>query len=244
MMEFQSGVGNGQKRDPRKCLRRKPSTQSGRDLDKAPTWRLISYRSHGHCETLMNDVTLMLGRSGGDQKLLAEKVLPLVYEELRKLATARMARESAGHTLQPTALVHEVWLKLVHDGGRTWANRSHFYRAAAIAMRRILIDRARQKLSIKRAGGWQRVNVADLEMAAASPDDHLLLIDESLKQLEIDDPESAEVVMLKFFSGLTNKDTARTLEISEATVERRWAFAKVRLFQIIRESQADHNSER
>jgi RNA polymerase sigma factor (TIGR02999 family) len=192
----------------------------------------------------MSDLTLMLGSSGGDQKLLAEKVLPLVYEELRKLAAARMSRESAGHTLQPTALVHEAWLKLVHDGGRTWQNRSHFYRAAAIAMRRILIDRARQKSSIKRAGGWQRLDIAELDLAAASPDDHLLLIDESLKQLEIDDPESAEVVMLKFFSGLTNKDAARTLGISEATVERRWAFAKVRLFQIIRGSRASQASEK
>lgn len=187
----------------------------------------------------MNDVTLILSDTEGDQKLLAEKVLPLVYEELRRLAAAKMSQESAGQTLQPTALVHEAWLKLVHDGGRTWENRSHFYRAAAIAMRRILIDRARQKSSIKRAGGWQRMDIADFDLAAASPDEHLLLIDESLKQLEIVDPESAEVVMLKFFSGLTNKDAARTMGISEATVERRWAFAKIRLFQIIRESQGE-----
>jgi RNA polymerase sigma factor (TIGR02999 family) len=187
----------------------------------------------------MNDLTLILQNDDGDDRLLAEKVLPLVYDELRRLAAARMAREAAGQTLQPTALVHEAWLKLVHDGGRTWANRVHFYRAAALAMRRILIDRARQKSAIKRAGGWQRIDIEDLDLAAASADEHLLLIDESLKTLEIDDPESAEVVMLKFFSGLTNKDTGRTLGISEATVERRWAFAKIRLFQIIRESQRD-----
>jgi RNA polymerase sigma factor (TIGR02999 family) len=155
-----------------------------------------------------------------------------------------MSREASGNTLQPTALVHEAWLKLVHDGGRTWENRAHFYRAAAIAMRRILIDRARQKSSIKRAGGWQRIDIANLDLAAASPDDHLLLIDESLQCLEREDPESAEVVMLKFFSGLTNKDTARTLGISEATVERRWAFAKIRLFQMIRESQGGQSSEK
>jgi RNA polymerase sigma factor (TIGR02999 family) len=192
----------------------------------------------------MNDLTLMLQNSDGDEKLLAEKVLPLVYEELRRLAAARMSREASGNTLQPTALVHEAWLKLVHDGGRTWENRAHFYRAAAIAMRRILIDRARQKSSIKRAGGWQRIDIANLDLAAASPDDHLLLIDESLQCLEREDPESAEVVMLKFFSGLTNKDTARTLGISEATVERRWAFAKIRLFQMIRESQGGQSSEK
>lgn len=186
----------------------------------------------------MDDLTLMLQDSDGDEKLLAEKVLPLVYEELRKLAAARMAREAAGQTLQPTALVHEAWLKMVHDGGRTWENRVHFYRAAALAMRRILIDRARQKASRKRAGGWQRINIADLDLAAATPDEHLLLIEESLQHLEREDPETAEVVMLKFFSGLTNRDTARTLGISEATVERRWAFAKVRLFQIIRNQEA------
>lgn len=192
----------------------------------------------------MDDLTLMLQDSDGDEKLLAEKVLPLVYDELRGLAAARMSREAAGQTLQPTALVHEAWLKLTHDGGRTWENRSHFYRAAALAMRRILIDRARQKSSIKRAGGWQRIDISDLDLAAASPDDHLLMIDESLKCLEIDDPESAEVVMLKFFSGLTNKDAGRTLGISEATVERRWAFAKIRLFQMIRESQGIFSEEK
>jgi RNA polymerase sigma factor (TIGR02999 family) len=184
----------------------------------------------------MNSLTLMLQNSEGDGNLLSEKLLPLVYEELRRLAAVRMAQEASGHTLQPTALVHEVWMKLVLNGNRTWENRSHFYRAAAIAMRRILIDRARQKLSLKRAGGWQRVDFKNLNLAAASPDEHLLLIEESLQRLEHDDPESAEVVMLKFFSGLTNKETARTLDISEATVERRWTFAKVRLFQIISES--------
>jgi RNA polymerase sigma factor (TIGR02999 family) len=128
---------------------------------------------------------------------------------------------------------------LVHDRGRTWENRAHFYRAAAIAMRHIMIDRARQKSTVKRAGGWQRIDIADLELAAASPDDRLLLIDESLQCLEREAPECAEVVMLKYFSGLTNKDTAFTLGISEATVQRRWAFAKIRLFQIIRDANSE-----
>jgi RNA polymerase sigma factor (TIGR02999 family) len=185
--------------------------------------------------TPMNDVTRILRDIGSDEKLLAEQLLPLVYDELRGLAATRMAREAAGQTLQPTALVHEAWMRLVGEGGRTWENRVHFYRAAAQAMRRILIDRARQKSSLKRAGGWQRLDIADLDLAAASPDDSLLLIDESLQRLEQEDPESAEIVMLKFFTGLTNKEAARTLGISEATVERRWAFAKVCLFQMIRE---------
>ncbi len=192
----------------------------------------------------MSDLTLMLQNHDGDRKVLAESLLPLVYEELRRLAAARMSLEAAGQTLQPTALVHEAWLKLVHDGGRTWENRSHFYRAAAIAMRRILVDRARQKSSLKRAGGWQRVDIENLDLAAASPDEHLLLIEESLQRLESEDPESAEVVMLKFFSGLTNKETASTLGISEATIERRWSFAKVRLFQMIRECQGGQPPEK
>lgn len=186
----------------------------------------------------MSDLTLMLQRVSGDDPLLADQQLPLVYEELRSLAAARMAREAAGQTLQPTALVHEAWLKVSHEGGRNWQSRTHFFRAAALAMRRILIDRARQKASIKRAGGWQRIDIGDVEIEAeAVQSDQLLLIDDCLKRLECDDPESAEIIMLKFFTGLSNKDTARTLGISEATVDRRWAFARVCLFQMIRETE-------
>lgn len=164
----------------------------------------------------------------------SDQLLPLVYEELRAMAAAKMADQAAGHTLQPTALVHEVWLKLNHTG-KTWESRAQFYRTAAVAMRTVLIDHARRKSSLKRAGGWQRLDVSLLDPAAVEPGEHLLLVDESLKRLERDDPESAETVMLKFFSGLSNKDTARTLGISEATVERRWAFAKVCLIRIMRE---------
>jgi RNA polymerase sigma factor (TIGR02999 family) len=176
----------------------------------------------------------MLQSSGGGDGSLAERLLPLVYQELRKLASARMAREFSGHTLQPTALVHEAWIRLVNDGGRHWENSAHFYRAAALAMRRILIDRARQKAAAKRAGGWQRIDISSIDLAAPTADGHLLLIDESLRILEKEDAESAEVVMLKFFSGLTNHEIGRALGISEATVERRWALAKIRLYQIIR----------
>jgi RNA polymerase sigma factor (TIGR02999 family) len=181
----------------------------------------------------MSDVTTE-ATAEDDGKLSAEEMLPLVYEELRRLAAARMVREYPGQTLQPTALVHEAWLKLNRDGARTWQSHTHFYHAAALAMRQILIDRARQKSALKRAGGWQRIDIEHLNLATAPPEEHLLLIDESLKDLEREDPQSAQLVMLKFFSGLTNKEVAQTLGISEATVERRWAFAKVRLFQIIR----------
>lgn len=169
-----------------------------------------------------------------DGELPSDQLLPLVYEELRAMAAAKMADQAAGQTLQPTALVHEVWLRLNHSG-RMWESRAQFYRTAAVAMRCILIDRARAKSSVKRAGGWQRLDIAQLDPAAVEPGEHLLLVDESLKRLEREDPESAEIVMLKFFTGLSNKDTARTLGVSETTVERRWAFAKACLVQIMRE---------
>src|SRR5690349_3609326 len=114
----------------------------------------------------MSDLTQMLQDSGGDERSLSEKLLPLVYEELRRLAAARMARDVAGHTLQPTALVHEAWLRLADVPERTWQNRAHFFRAAAQAMRRIQIDRLREKTTLKRAGNWQRLDIADLDLAA------------------------------------------------------------------------------
>jgi RNA polymerase sigma factor (TIGR02999 family) len=186
----------------------------------------------------MGDVTLILQAMGRSEPLASEQLLPLVYEELRRLAAVRMAQEAAGQTLQATALVHEAWLRLVQEGDRTWNNRAHFFRAAAQAMRRILIERARHKASLKGGGGLQRLNVEELDIAALSPDDQLLLIDESLERLEREDPESAQVVMLKFFTGLTNKEAARTLGVSESTVERQWAFAKACLFQMIREAES------
>jgi RNA polymerase sigma factor (TIGR02999 family) len=145
-----------------------------------------------------------------------------------------LARLPAGGTLQPTALVHEAWLRLSGEG-HAWANTAHFYHAAAQAMRRILIDHFRGKSALKREGGWQRIEIGDFDLAAPQREDHLLLIDESLRRLDDEDPESAEIVMLKFFTGLSHKEAARALGISEATVERRWAFAKVRLFQLVRE---------
>jgi len=169
-----------------------------------------------------------------EDKIPSDQLLPLVYEELRAMAASRLANEAAGQTLQPTALVHEAWLRL-NGSSRGWESRSHYYRAAAVAMRRILIERARHKSAIKRAGGWKRLDIADLDLAAASPDELTLCIDECLKRLEEEDPESAEVVMLKFFTGLSNKETAQTLDVSEATVERRWAYAKIQLFEMIRE---------
>jgi RNA polymerase sigma factor (TIGR02999 family) len=147
-----------------------------------------------------------------------------------------MAHESAGQTLQPTALVHEAWLR-ISGGHQGWQNRAHFFGAAAEAMRRILIENARRKSRLKRGGGQLRLDVDQLELAAATPDDKMLLIDEALERLQADDPEKAQVVILKFFGGRTNQEVAETLGVTERTVERHWAYAKAWLFRSIRVQQ-------
>ena len=185
----------------------------------------------------MSDITLLLQATSRKEDDAREELFKLVYEELRRMAAARMARESAGQTLQPTALVHEAWLQLVGDGDRTWENRAHFFGAAADAMRRILIDVSRRKSTLKRGGGFERLDIADLDLAQASPDEHVLLINEALEELEQEDPDRARIVVLKFFGGLTNQEVAETLGIGERSVERQWAAAKVRLFQWIRKQQ-------
>jgi RNA polymerase sigma factor (TIGR02999 family) len=185
----------------------------------------------------MNDITLLLQAASHKEDHAREELFRRVYEELRRMAAARMASESAGQTLQPTALVHEAWLQLVGAGDRSWENRAHFFGAASDAMRRILIDVARRKSTLKRGSGLERVDIADLDLAEASPDDHVLLINEALERLEKEDPERARIVVLKFFGGLTNQEVAETLGIGERSVERQWAAAKVRLFQWIRKQR-------
>ena len=182
----------------------------------------------------MSEITLVLEAIKRGENQASEQLLPLVYDKLRNLATARMAQESAGQTLQPTALVHEAWLQLVGEGGRSWQNRAHFFGAAADAMRRILIDKARRKSRLKHGGDQWRLNIDDLELAETTPDDNILLINDALERLEKEDPEQARVVVLKFFGGLTNLEVAENLGIAERTVDRHWACAKGRLFRWIR----------
>lgn len=184
----------------------------------------------------MSDVTVLLEAFGRGESGASEELLPLVYDELRRLAAVRMSRESEGQTLQATALVHEAWIRLVSEGDRNWQNRAHFFRAAAQTMRHILVDRARHKSSLKGGGGQSRLDINDLELAAATPDDRILLVDEALVRLDAEDPESARVIMLKFFGGLTNKEVANTLGVTERTVEREWAYAKACLFKMIQEA--------
>jgi RNA polymerase sigma factor (TIGR02999 family) len=178
----------------------------------------------------MNDVTQILQAAGRGDRRAVEDLLPLVYDELRSLAAARMRSELAGHTLQPTALVHEAWLRLVKDEGRTWQNRTHFFHAAAEAMRRILIEHARRKSAVKHGGGQQRLDIADMECAAQLPDENILLIEEALERLAKEHPERAKIVVMKFFGGMTNEEVAAALGIGERTVYRHWECAKLWLF--------------
>ena len=181
----------------------------------------------------MSDITLVLQAVARGEEKSSEELFTLVYEELRRLAAVRMAGESAGQTLQPTALVHEAWLQLVGDGHRSWQNRGHFFGAAADAMRRILIDKARRKSRLRHGGGQFRLDIDEVDLAQTSPDDNILLINEALEKLEQTDAEQARIVVLKFFGGLTNHEVSEHMGIGERSVDRQWACAKARLFASI-----------
>ena len=185
----------------------------------------------------VHDITHVLQKMEEGAPAAAEELLVLVYDELRRLAAIRMAQESAGQTLQPTALVHEAWLQLGGSGDRNWQNRAHFFGAAADAMRRILIDKARRKARLKHGGGQSRLNIDELELAQTAPDDNVLLINEAVEALGKEDPEQARVVVLKFFAGLTNEEAAESLGVSERTVRRQWECAKARIFEWIEQSK-------
>ena len=168
----------------------------------------------------------------------ANRLLPLVYDELRRLAAQKMAHEHPGQTLQATALVHEAWLRLGGDQQPAWQNRAHFFGAAAEAMRRILVENARRKKRLKHGGHLERVNADDVDIPSTMPDDDLLAMDEALDRLAEVDSRAAEVVKLCFFVGLTQEQAAEHLGVSVATIERTWAFARAWLF---REMQKQRN---
>ena len=166
----------------------------------------------------------------------ADELLPLVYEELRKLAAARMVNEAESHTLQPTALVHEAWLRLVGNEAPAFQNRAHFFGAAAEAMRRILIDRARKRNRERRGGDLQRVDFERLDVANPEDDTTLLAVSEALDRLATHDPEGAELIKLRFFAGLPNIEAARVLGLSERTAKRTWAYARAWLYEELKRS--------
>ena len=179
----------------------------------------------------MINLTCQLSRFSPDRPDAAAELLPLVYTELRRVAAAKMSRESAEHTLQPTALVHEAWLRLGADHQPAWQNRAHFFAAAAETMRRILIDRARQRRAICHGGGQVRLNVEDLELAASDArDDQTVAVHEALAKFAVEEPRKAELVKLRYFAGLTIEEAAAAMEIPLGTAKRWWTYAKAWFF--------------
>ena len=175
----------------------------------------------------MHEVTRILSALDQGDPAAADRLLPLVYEELRKLAAHQLAHEQPGQTLQPTALVHEAYLRLVGaEQAQRWDHRGHFFAAAAEAMRRLLIDNARRRKSEKRGGGWQRIDVVDVELAVDSTTDDLLAVDEAMTKLATHDPLIARLVELRFFAGLTLAQAAAALDISLRTANRHWTYAR------------------
>ena len=184
----------------------------------------------------MSEVTHILRAVAQGDTQAAERLLPLVYDELRKLAAFRMANEPSGLTLQPTALVHEAWLRLGGSEGPAWKGRAHFFAAAAEAMRRILIENARRRKALRHGGGQVRMDIQEVEVAAPAADDQLLAIDEALSRFSAMDRKKAELVKLRYFIGLTIVEAAATLGISEATAKRWWEYSRAWLFSEVRDS--------
>ena len=188
----------------------------------------------------MTDVTQILTAIEHGDRQAAEQLLPLVYDELRRLAALRLARESPGQTLQATALVHEAYLRLVGDQDPGWNGRGHFFAAAAEAMRRILVENGRRRASRKRGEGLDRVDLDRIEVAEEARPDDLIALDEALSLLARDDPQTAELVKLRYFCGLSNKQAAEALGISPRTADSRWAFARAWLFEKLEGGPARH----
>jgi RNA polymerase sigma factor (TIGR02999 family) len=179
----------------------------------------------------MNEVTRILSDIQAGDPQAADQLLPLVYEELRKLAAQKLAHEKPGQTLEATALVHEAYLRLVDvNNPPHWESRRHFFAAAAEAMRRILIDGARHKQTEKHGGGWQRIDLADVEAGASSPSTDLLALDEALTKFAAEDPVKAQLVTLRYFAGLSVQEAADALGISRATADRHWSYARTWLY--------------
>jgi RNA polymerase sigma factor (TIGR02999 family) len=187
----------------------------------------------------VNELTRILEAAQRGEPFAANELLPLVYQELRRLAAHKMANEAPGHTLQPTALVHEAWLRLVTPEKQAqFQNRAHFFGAAAEAMRRILVDRAREKKALKRGGNLERMDIDAIELPSPMPDDELLALDEALNRLAMLDTRAAEMVKLCFFVGLTQEEAARELGVSISTAERIWSFARAWLLREVRKERS------
>ena len=181
----------------------------------------------------VNDITVMLRSVQDSDPEGADKLLPLVYEDLRRVASHRMAQQPAGHTLQATALVHEAFLRLVGNPEQTWTNRRHFFAAASEAMRHILVDRARRKAAVRHGGGQVRLQLDEVILAGETTDEHVIVVHEALERLAAEDPVAAELVKLRFFAGFTFVQAAELLEVSERTAKRIWTYARAWLYDEI-----------
>lgn len=186
----------------------------------------------------MSEVTVILDRLQQGEAHALDELLPRVYEELRHLAAAHMAQERAGHTLQPTALVHEAYLRLVGQPDQCWANSRHFFAAAAEAMRRILVERARAKACLKRGGEWQRIELDDFDVANLEHHDTLLFVDEAVAKFATVDPDCAELIKLRFFAGIPNREAAALLGMTERTARRNWVYARAWLAREIKAARS------
>lgn len=192
-----------------------------RVLRFAPEWQTSTL-------AFVSDLTQILQQIDGGNASAAEQILPLVYDELRKLAAAKMARESPGQTLQPTALVHEAWLRLGGEAQPNWKNRAHFFSAAAEAMRRILIENARRRRAVRHGGELEKLSASatGFDLTAPAEDEELLLVHEALEALAVEDPRKAELVKQCYFVGLTLEEAAEIVDLPLRTAERHWAYAR------------------
>ena len=180
----------------------------------------------------MSDITTILKSISAGHPEAAEKLIPLVYDELRRLAGVRMANEAPGHTLQATALVHEAYLRLVGSGAQQqWNSRGHFFSAAAEAMRRILVENARRKRCQKRGAGAEKIELSELELAVGDEDECILAVSDALEKLAVEDPQAAELVKLRFFAGLNGEETAAALGLPVRTATRLWSYARAWLYR-------------
>lgn len=185
------------------------------------------------CCASVSDATVLLNAVEQGQSNAADELLELVYEELRRLAAFKMAQQPLAHTLQPTALVHEAWLKLVGPADKSFKNRAHFFSAAAEAMRHILIDSARRKQTKRHGGAFERVAIDEIQLVSPLPDEQLLALNEALERFSRQFPTQAEVVKLRYFVGMSNEETAELMDISISTVKNYWNFSRAWLFKEI-----------
>lgn len=234
--EKQEAIRNSRITDMRtvgECLALFRETQEGRqDIEPGPRLdrRKCGARFSGGfrtCWEAVSEITRVLDRLEQGDAMAAEELLPLAYEELRRIAASKMANEAPGHTLQPTALAHEAWLRLAGDGRAKFENRAHFFGAAAEAMRRILIERARRRIAAKRGGGAVRIDLDEIDIPTpAADDDQLLAVNEALEKFAALDPRKAELVKMRYFVGMNFDEAAAALDIAVPTAKQWWAYAR------------------